>query len=42
MALHDGSTAVAEPEVFEVLEEELTEGYLEIRERAGGKVITYH
>lgn len=39
-ALHDGGTAVAEPEVFEVLEAEVTEGYLEIRERDGGKVVT--
>jgi len=40
MALHDGGTAVAEPEVFDVLEAEITEGYLEIRERDGGKVVT--
>jgi hypothetical protein len=41
MALREeGGTAVAEPEVFEVMEEEITEGYLEIRERDGGKVIT--
>lgn len=39
-ALHDGGTAVAEPEVFDILEEEIKEGYLEIRERDGGKVIT--
>src|SRR5262245_54953554 len=39
-ALHDGGTNVAEPEVFEVLDEEITEGYLEIRERDGGKLIT--
>src|SRR5437016_2608855 len=32
MALHEGSTMVAEPEVFDVLETEITEGYLEIRE----------
>jgi hypothetical protein len=36
-----GGTAVAEPEVVcEVLEEPITEGYLEIRERRGGRVIT--
>jgi len=40
MALHDGGTAVAEPEVFDVLEDEITESYLEIRERSRGKVIT--
>jgi len=40
MELHDGGTAVAQPEIFEVLEEEITEAYLEIRERDGGKVIT--
>jgi hypothetical protein len=36
----EGETAVAEPQVFEVLEELISEGYLEIREREGGKVIT--
>src|SRR5437867_8744257 len=42
MALREGGgVAVAEPEtVCEVLEEPITEGYLEIRERQGGKVIT--
>jgi hypothetical protein len=41
MALReDGGGALAEPEVFEVLDEPITEGYLEIRERDGGKVIT--
>lgn len=40
MALREGGTAVAEPEVFEVLEEPITERYLEIRMRDGGKVIT--
>jgi hypothetical protein len=36
-----GGAAVAEPEeIFDVLEEPITEGYLEIRERGGGKVIT--
>src|SRR5207249_4087763 len=40
MTLHDGVAAVAEPEVFQVLEEEITEGYLEIRERDGGKLVT--
>lgn len=37
----EGGVAVAEPDiVFEVLEAPITEGYLEIRERGGGKVIT--
>lgn len=40
MELREGGTAVAEPEVFEVLEEEIAEGYLEIRERDGSRVIT--
>src|SRR5437867_3551408 len=35
-----GSAAVAEPLVFEVHTEPVTEGYLEIRQRDGGKVIT--
>jgi hypothetical protein len=35
-----GGIAVAEPLVFEVRTEPVTEGYLEIRERDGGKVIT--
>lgn len=35
-----GGAAVAEPLVFEVHSEPITEGYLEIRERGGGKVIT--
>jgi uncharacterized protein DUF4058 len=41
MELREGDgPAVAEPEIFGVLDEPVTEGYLEIRERAGGKVIT--
>lgn len=40
MTLREGGTSVAEPEVFEVWDEPITEGYLEIRERDGGKVIT--
>lgn len=35
-----GGVAVAEPLVFEVRSEPITEGYLEIRERDGGKVVT--
>jgi hypothetical protein len=35
-----GGTAVAEPLVFEVRHEPTTEGYIEIRRRDGGKVIT--
>jgi hypothetical protein len=35
-----GGVSVAEPLVFEVRTEAVTEGYLEIRERDGGKVIT--
>jgi hypothetical protein len=35
-----GGTAVAEPVVFEVREEPITEGYIEIRQREGGKVVT--
>jgi hypothetical protein len=35
-----GGIAVAEPLVFEVHDLEITEGYIEIRERGGGKVIT--
>ena len=35
-----GGLAVAEPLVFEVRNEPVTEGYLEIRARHGGKVIT--
>lgn len=42
MEMREGSgTTVAEPEaVFEVLEEPVTEGYLEITERGGGRVVT--
>jgi hypothetical protein len=40
-ALHEtGGVAVAEPIVFLLEEEPITEGYIEIRERGGGKVIT--
>jgi hypothetical protein len=35
-----GGTAVAEPLVFEIHLGPTTEGYLEIRERSGGKVVT--
>src|SRR5438552_18369872 len=35
-----GGVAVAEPMVFLLEDEEVTEGYIEIRERGGGKVIT--
>src|SRR5437016_4854333 len=38
--LKEGNIAVAEPMVFLLEDEELTEGYIEIRERGGGKVIT--
>ena len=34
------SVAVAEPYVFELQDVEVTEGYIEIRERGGGRVIT--
>src|SRR6267154_3459731 len=33
-------TAIAEPLIFEVPNEPVTEGYIEIRRRDGGKVIT--
>ena len=36
----EGGVAVAEPLVFEVHRTPITEGYLEIRERGGGKVVT--
>lgn len=40
-ALHDtGGVAVAEPMVFLLEDEAVTESYIEIRERGGGKVIT--
>jgi hypothetical protein len=39
-AAGSGGTAVAEPLVFEVHDEPVTEGYIEIRQRDGGKVIT--
>jgi hypothetical protein len=39
-ALREGGAAVAEELVFELHELEITEGYIEIRERGGGKVIT--
>jgi hypothetical protein len=38
--LKEGCVAVAEPVVFELYEPLVTEGYIEIRERSGGKVIT--
>ncbi len=38
--LREGGAAVAEPMVFELHDLEITEGYIEIRERGGGKVIT--
>jgi Protein of unknown function (DUF4058) len=39
-ARETGSVAVAEPIVFDLLLDPVTEGYIEIRERDGGKVIT--
>jgi hypothetical protein len=36
----EGGTVMAEPQIFEVRQPEITEGYIEIRERGGGKVIT--
>src|SRR5437016_7741111 len=40
-ALHEtGGVTVAEPMVFLLQDEAVTEGYIEIRERGGGKVIT--
>src|SRR6266540_2799371 len=38
--LKETPAAIAEPLVFEVLNEPVTEGYIEIRERTGGKVVT--
>lgn len=38
--LAEGGPAVAEPMVFLLEDEAVTEGYIEIRERGGGKVIT--
>jgi len=38
--LHDSGVAVAEPLLFLLEDEAVTEGYIEIRERGGGKVIT--
>src|SRR5436309_888795 len=35
-----GGVAVAEPMIFLLEDEEITEGYIEIRESRGGKVIT--
>jgi len=41
MALREeGGVALAKAEIFEILDEPITEGYLEIRERGGGKVVT--
>jgi hypothetical protein len=39
-ALREGGVTVAEPVVFELQEPLIAEGYIEIRERTGGKVIT--
>jgi hypothetical protein len=38
--LREGGLAVAEPVVFELQELEITEGYIKILDRAGGKVVT--
>src|SRR5204863_9375446 len=38
--LKEGGGAVAEPLVFELSNSRVTEGYIAIRERGGGKVIT--
>src|SRR6266511_1517453 len=38
--LREGDDAVAEPLVFELSNPPVTEGYIEIRERGGGKVVT--
>ncbi len=38
--LASGGATVAEPLIFEIHNDSVTEGYLEIRERDGGKVIT--
>src|SRR5437773_4963577 len=38
--LKEGDTTLAEPMVFELQNIPITEGYIEIRERGGGKVIT--
>src|SRR5437867_1905060 len=38
--LQEGAGAVAEPLVFELSNPPVTEGYIEIRERGGGKVVT--
>lgn len=40
MVMREGGTTVAEPIVFENEELEITEGYIEIREVRGGKVVT--
>lgn len=40
VARESGGTVVAEPLVFEVRDEPVTEGYIEIRQRDGGKVVT--
>jgi hypothetical protein len=39
-AFREGENALAEPVVFELDEVEISEGYIEIREAEGGKVIT--
>ena len=36
----NGGTAIAEPLLYEVLTDPISEGYIEIRQRQGGKVIT--
>ena len=38
--LKEGGSAVAEPLVFELSNPPVTEGYIEIRQRGGGKVVT--
>jgi hypothetical protein len=39
-AFREGDTALAEPVVFELGEVEINEGYIEVREADGGKVVT--
>jgi len=40
MMLHEGGVGIARPQIFEILTEPTTEGYIEIRQREGGKVVT--
>jgi len=40
MLFREGGSTVAEPEIFEISEEPITQSYIEIREAGGGKVIT--